>query len=77
MERRLGDRIRTLCDAAIECRDIDQLYIILEELREALREHVHRVRTLAEAKLVAGLPLEERRHEIRQTFKEMAQEAAA
>lgn len=59
--RRLEDRVRDLCSKAI-CRNDDaELRQIIEELREALREHSKRLKVLAYAKFAAGLPVQERR----------------
>jgi NAD(P)H-hydrate repair Nnr-like enzyme with NAD(P)H-hydrate dehydratase domain len=61
--RRLEDRIGELCTKAVATTHDSEFSSILEELREALRSHTERVRKLAEAKLSAGLPVEERRRE--------------
>lgn len=76
MNRRLEDRIRLLCDEAIACHDTDNLYSTIEELRIALREHTRRLRVLAEARLVEGLPLQERRGATHRTLEEWGLEAA-
>lgn len=63
MERRLEDRIRRLCHQAIITYDGENFIPILEELREALREHSERLRCVVVERLAAGLPIEERRRE--------------
>ena len=61
MMRRLQDRIRQLCNEAIDVEDIEALKPVIEELNEALREHIWRTRFMAKQRLTVGLPLVERR----------------
>jgi hypothetical protein len=63
MERRLEDRIRYLCHQAIVVHDDELLFPILEELREALRDHAGRLHLLVHQRLTVGLPIEERRRQ--------------
>jgi hypothetical protein len=46
MRRRLADRIRELCDEAVNATD-DDVASIIKELQVALREHNERLRQLA------------------------------
>jgi len=59
--RRLEDRIGELCSKAISRNEDPEFRQIIEELREALREHSKRLKALAHAKFAAGLPVQERR----------------
>ena len=59
-ERRLEDRIRSLCHEALVASD-DRLYVVTQELRTALQDQIRRVRAIAQARLLAGLPIHERR----------------
>ena len=61
MNRRLEDRIRRLCYEAVETYDTREFMPVVEELREALREHAKRLRQVATERLSAGLPIRERR----------------
>jgi len=49
--RRLEDRIRELCTKAVDTPDPAELNVVMQQLREALREHAKRLRLLAAAKL--------------------------
>ena len=51
--RRLDDRIRRLCEQAVEITDPEGLNPILEQLAAALRTHTERVRKLAAARSTA------------------------
>lgn len=51
--RRLDDRIRRLCEQAVEITDPEGLNPILEQLAAALRTHTERVRKLAVARSTA------------------------
>jgi uncharacterized protein YukE len=42
--RRLADRIEILVTKALSTRDADQLEQVIQDLREALREHAKRLR---------------------------------
>jgi hypothetical protein len=59
--RPLEDRIRDLCAKAISSNNDAEFRHIIEELREALREHSKRLKVLAHAKFAAGLPFQEQR----------------
>jgi hypothetical protein len=61
MDRRLEDRIRRLCYEAVDTYDTREFMPVVEELREALREHAKRLRQVATERLSAGLPIRERR----------------
>jgi hypothetical protein len=61
MDRRLEDRIRRLCYEAVSAYDTGEFLPVVEELREALREHAKRLREVASESLSAGLPIRERR----------------
>jgi hypothetical protein len=52
MNRRLEDRIRELCAAAIAAQNEDQLRPILLELKSALHEHGEKLKRTAVFKLV-------------------------
>ena len=45
--RRLEDRIRELCAKAVSAPDSADLNEVMQQLREALREHANRLRQLA------------------------------
>jgi hypothetical protein len=60
MHRRLEDRIALLCRQAVTLPDSEKLHKVLEELREALADHIMRTRCFA------FVP-ERRNHEIRTT----------
>ena len=62
MNRRLEDRIRTLCRRAVSASDTKEFLLAIQELQAALREHAHRLRFLTEARLLGGLPVVERRN---------------
>ena len=49
--RRLEDRIRELCAKAVSAPDSADLNEVMQQLREALREHANRLRQLAARKL--------------------------
>jgi hypothetical protein len=55
MKRRLEDRIAALCSKAVEASDSRELNKILQELKTALKEHMHRIREKAPA--VIGAPV--------------------
>ena len=45
--RRLEDRIYTLVEKAIATKNPDELEVVINDLREALKEHTARLRKLA------------------------------
>jgi hypothetical protein len=49
--RRLEDRIRELCTKAVAADDSTDFSEVMQNLREALREHANRLRQLAARKL--------------------------
>ena len=49
--RRLEDRIRELCTKAVAADDSADFSELMQQLREALREHANRLRQLAARKL--------------------------
>ena len=49
--RRLEDRIRELCTKAVATDDSADFSEVMQQLREALREHSNRLRELAARKL--------------------------
>jgi hypothetical protein len=59
--RRLEDRIRDLCAKAISSSNNAEFHQVIEELRQALREHSKRLKVFAHAKFLPGLPVQERR----------------
>lgn len=75
MERRLEDRIRRLCEQAITLHQTEGFYSVIDELKAALREHAARVRTVAEARLLVCLRIEERRDPLGLRKFENAEEA--
>jgi hypothetical protein len=54
--RRLDDRIRELCAKAVGSQDSAELQRVLGQLRDAMREHVKRIR-----KSVVNFPKSQRR----------------
>jgi hypothetical protein len=59
--RRLEERIRDLCGQAISEKDDRKLMSILEELREALRQHATRMRDMTRENLITASPPSDRR----------------
>jgi predicted RNA-binding Zn ribbon-like protein len=61
--RRLEDRIRHLCDRAVQSDDLAQSQSLLAELKDAIRELTDRLRTRAAGTLVTPkeLPVEKRK----------------
>ena len=51
VSKRLEDRINDLMAKAIATTDPDELETVISNLREALSEHIHKVRKMAAAKL--------------------------